>query len=328
MEFPGQGLDAVLIDLYKALLATEGRNPTATRGANHELLGVTVRIHDPRARLSRSESRGKPFSAIGELLWYLSKSDELTFIEPYVSRYRKEAEEGVIYGAYGPRLFGDNGSPSQFETVVELLRTKPGTRRAVIQIFDAADIQVVRREVPCTTSIQFHRRDPVLHMSVSMRSNDACFGLPHDVFCFTMLQEMVAAKLNLEMGSYIHHAGSMHVYEDKLQQLKDYVEEGHHHHSPMPPMPQGDAFLMVPTLLDADARLRRGEIFSAAELTNEPYWADIIRLLQVYWERDKPERISVLTRELADPLFKVYFDGRRQMTERRHRTKQRNGASE
>ena len=34
--------------------------------ANPELRGVTLQLTNPRARLSRSESRGKVFSALGE----------------------------------------------------------------------------------------------------------------------------------------------------------------------------------------------------------------------------------------------------------------------
>jgi thymidylate synthase len=70
MEFTGAGLDEVLIDLYHNLLSSNGRN-VGTRGSNKEILGALLRIEKPRSRLSRSENRGKPFSALGELLWYL-----------------------------------------------------------------------------------------------------------------------------------------------------------------------------------------------------------------------------------------------------------------
>lgn len=106
----GDTLDDVLIELYKALLMAKGCNKGGTRGPNREMLGVTLRITNPRARLSRSEDRGKPFSAVGELLWYLSGSDRLDFIEPYIKRYREDAVDGVLPGAYGPRLFALRGS--------------------------------------------------------------------------------------------------------------------------------------------------------------------------------------------------------------------------
>jgi thymidylate synthase len=236
LEIAGDSLDDVLIDLYKELLATHDRNEGGTRGPNKEVLGVTLRIADPRSRLSRSEDRGKSFSALGELLWYLAGSDQLDFIEPYVSRYRDDAIDGALPGAYGPRLFAKRGSIDQVANVTNLLRRKPGSRRAVIQLFDAEDIAVEKTEIPCTTTLQFHLRDGRLHLSANMRSNDAYFGLPHDVFCFTMLQEMMARRLGAELGGYIHHAGSMHVYDNYVEPMRRYVEEGYHRPSPMPQM--------------------------------------------------------------------------------------------
>lgn len=86
-------------------------------------------------------------------------------------------------------------------------------------------------------------------MSVTMRSNDAYFGLPHDVFCFTMLQEMMARRLGYDVGEYYHYVGSMHVYVDYLSQLEDYLAEGWHRTEPMPEMPKGDPFATFEKLI-------------------------------------------------------------------------------
>ena len=223
MELKGHTLDDILIDLYEALLATEGRNEGGSRGPSREILGVTLHIADPRSRLSRSEDRGKPFSALGELIWYLSGSNSLEFIEPYIPRYKDDAVEGALPGAYGPRMLAKNGSINQIENVTSLLRERPGSRRAVIQLFDAEDIAVHKSEIPCTTTIQFHLRGAVLHMSVTMRSNDAYLGLPHDVFCFTMIQEMMARRLNAELGTYIHHAGLSHPLIFRRNQRENFL---------------------------------------------------------------------------------------------------------
>jgi thymidylate synthase len=69
MEIEGESLDDILMRLYK-LLPSAGMRNVGSRGETLELLGVAVRISNPRARLSRSENRGKLFSALGELLWY------------------------------------------------------------------------------------------------------------------------------------------------------------------------------------------------------------------------------------------------------------------
>lgn len=302
MEIVGNSLDDVLIALYERLLV-EGSTNRGTRGSTLECLGVTLRIHQPRSRLSRSEDRGKPFSAIGELLWYLSGSDQLEFIKPYIPRYEHDAVDGILQGAYGPRLLRKNGKINQIENVIELLTQRPGSRRAVIQLFDADDIAVEKREIPCTTTLQLHLRGEELHMSTTMRSNDAYWGLPHDIFCFTMLHEMFARRLGVKLGTFIHHVGSMHIYEDYVDAVKKYTNEGHQRPNEMPEMPPGDPFELVPKIVEAEKRIRNGESFSAEEAIADPYWADIVRLLQVHWGRRRCEDLSALKSAFIDPVY-------------------------
>lgn len=131
MHLPVETLDDALHRLYPLLLSAPLVAGT-TRGDNRELLGVSIEISKPRARLSRTETRGKPFSSLGELLWYLSRDNKLAFIEPFVPAYRNESEDNVsVYGGYGPRLFGQRGH-DQVANVLSILSDRPTTRRAVI----------------------------------------------------------------------------------------------------------------------------------------------------------------------------------------------------
>lgn len=314
MEFIGDGIDSVLHKLYLEL-AESGANNKGSRGDTVELLGVSLRILKPRARISRSENRGKPFSALGELLWYLSGSDKLAFIRPYVGQYDEDAVDGVIEGAYGPRLLAMRGEIDQLTNIEKLLRSKPGSRRAVVQIFNAEDIAVHHKEIPCTTTLQFHLRHDALHMSVTLRSNDAYWGLPHDVFCFTMIQEMMARRLGVNIGEYYQYVGSMHVYTDHFDHIREYVKEGVQQFSEMPEMPEGNPFELVDQLLDIEQRLRSGEDVDAASEFSSPYWADITRLLQVFWAREwagatYAQRLRELRGELNAPAYRPYIDGR------------------
>lgn len=252
---------------------------------------------------------------MGELLWYLGGSDTLDFIEPYVPRYKEEAVDGRIHGAYGPRLFDIRGN-NQIENVTRLLRARSTSRRAVIQLFNAEDIASEYKEIPCTTTLQFHLREKKLHLSVTLRSNDAYWGLPHDVFCFTMLQEMMARRLGVELGEYYQYVGSMHVYDEHVEGVKQYLHEGFHKTVEMPAMPSFDPFEVVGTLLAAEQQIRSDKKIAAAEVFADPYWADILRLLQVFWARGDADRLDALKAEFASPIYKSYLDNRRDMKPR------------
>jgi thymidylate synthase len=303
-------LDDALLEAYPTLLKRSTDTVVATRGETAEVIGALIEITNPRSRLSRSETRGKLFSSLGELLWYLSKDNRLDFIEPYVSRYRDETEDGeTVYGGYGPRLFGQRG-PDQVANVIKLLRQRPSSRRAVIQIFDGEDIATEHKEVPCTTALQFFIRDERVEMVATMRSNDAYFGLPHDVFCFTMLQEIIARTLGRDLGGYRHFAGSLHLYKNRWEDAQHFVNEGYQQKIAMPEMPLGDPWPAIAIVLEAEKRARSGEIFEADSLGLQDYWSDLVRIIQIFFAHGDQPRITCLTEQLTFKRYRPYIINR------------------
>lgn len=273
-------LDDLLRSSFQAVL-TQGAPIQPTRGEATEVIGACLELTNPRARLSRTESRRRAVSAVAELCWYLSGTNEVQPIAFYISKYEDEAEQdGSVYGGYGPRLFG-SGSGARFTAVLDLLRTNPESRRAVVQIFDHQDIAGDRRrDVPCTCTLQFLLRDGQLNLIVSMRSNDVYLGLPHDVFAFTMLQELAARSLDAELGRYVHTVGSLHLYTPDRTRVDEFLSEGWQSTvDPMPPMPSGDPWPSVEKLLQAEEQIRQGVQFSDVQLPDQVYWADLARIL-------------------------------------------------
>ena len=250
-----------------------------------------LKVANPRARLSHTEKKGKIFSALGEFLWYLAKSNDLNFISYYIGQYLDESEDGAtVYGAYGPRLYGLRGN-NQVEHILDLLTRNPGSRRAVIQLFDADDIREHHREIPCTCTLQFMVRDGQVELATTMRSNDAFKGLPHDVFSFTMIQEMVARILGLEPGVYTHFVGSLHLYNDgendndDVPAARQYLDEGWQPTQlvEMPAMPTGDPRPSIETVARAEAAIREGRDLDDAVSTLPPYWRDIVPPAGDFW---------------------------------------------
>lgn len=306
MFLSAETIDDALRELYPKLLKVQKLVETS-RKETKEITGVLVEITKPRARLSRSETRGKPFSCLGELLWYLSRDNNLGFISYYIQKYEDESDDGeTVYGGYGPRLFKQRGI-DQVANVIDLLRRKPNSRRAVIQLFDAEDIENQHKEIPCTTSLQFLVRDGAVNCMVSMRSNDAYLGFPHDVFCFTMLQEIVARSLGAEVGPYKHFAGSMHLYRKHFEKAETYLNEAVQPRIEMPAMPLGDPWPAIRKLLEAEYMIRFREEVDADSYGLDPYWADLIRLLQVFGAKGNEEEIEQLKSKMAFNKYAAYI---------------------
>lgn len=282
MYIPAETLDDLLYVVYKKLLHSRNHIASSKKGANTELSGVLLKIGDPRTRLSLTEKRGPLFSCLGEFLWYLAGRNDLEFIRYYIPRYADFSDDNkTIYGGYGPRIRG-TGSKNQISTVIELLKKKPESRQAVIQLFDSTDLLEPHNDIPCTCTLQFLVRKGRLHLLTTMRSNDAYWGLPHDVFAFTMLQEIMARSIGAEVGTYKHAVGSLHLYDDHRHFAQQFLDEGWQSKVPMPPMPKGDPWPAVEVLLEAETVIREGGEFSLRGSSLDPYWKDLIRILQIF----------------------------------------------
>ncbi|QOG03480.1 thymidylate synthase [Flavobacterium sp. MDT1-60] len=287
-------------------------NNKATKGRNSEIFGALLKLNNPLARLSRSETKGKSFSPLGELLWYLSGSNSLEFIQFYLGDYSQYSDDDLtIHGGYGPRIFNMHGEFNQFQKIIDLLKNKPSTRRAVIQLFDASDLKISYNDIPCTCFLQFAIRDEKLNLFVSMRSNDAFKGLPHDIFCFTMIQEIVARSLDFEIGEYYHSVSSLHLYEDDIEKAKKYINEGLQSSKfQMPPMPKENVFEKIEIIKEYENKIRNEVDFNIDNIEIDPYWYDLIILLKIHslYKNNKIVEIEKIKEKISSKIYIEYVN--------------------
>jgi len=313
MVISGESIDDILIKIYKKIIRGRSNFVKSTKGINKEVIGVMLHLKDPRARLSRSETKGKIFSCLGELVWYLSGSDNVSFIQYYIPGYEKYAEpDGTVHGAYGPRIFGQECN--QFEVVREKLTSHDGTRKAVIQIFDAKDILRSYNDVPCTCTLQFFIRNGKLDLVVYMRSSDAFKGLPHDIFCFTMLQEIMARSVGCDIGSYKHFSGSLHIYDYDLESVQQYINEGYQSKWAMPEMPYYNVSKNIELLVEYEKNVRNNvSLRIPSEL--DAYWRDIFSVLRFYSNSKRKRKYPHVSSKIIDGLnfkfYEMYLEARR-----------------
>ena len=177
-----------------------------------EYLDAIFCVEDPTRNIVTSKIRNMPMRyAVGELAWYLSGSNKVKDIVQYAKKWADISDDGETNNsAYGYRIFNKFGF-DQWEYVKDLIRKDPNTRQAVIHIKDASNIPT--KDTPCTVYLQFFLRNNKLNLSVHMRSNDIWMGVPYDMFSFCFLQVKMAMELGVEIGSYTHYAGSLHMYQ-------------------------------------------------------------------------------------------------------------------
>jgi thymidylate synthase len=313
MHLKAETLDDLLRKVYRLLLRSPYR-VRSSKGRNREVPGVLLELKTPTARLSRTETKGTVFSCLGETLWYLSGSDQLEPIAWYMPLYRKSSDDKrTIYGAYGPRLRLMRGKVDQLAEIIKLLKKKPQTRQAVIQLFNAEDILKPRKDIPCTCTIQFLIRNKRLHVLTNMRSNDAFLGLPHDVFAFTFIQELIARSIGVQLGTYKHAVGSLHLYDKDRNSTQEFLREGWQSTIVMPKMPPGDPWKNLRKLIVAERRIHSGKRLSNFE-TIPRYWRDLTHLLQIFANTGRKSTIRRLKSQMTSDVYNPYIEKRATMS--------------
>lgn len=272
------------------------------KDVSRELLYYSTGMAYPRARVMTNPAR--PLNivvALARFTWMVSGNNRVEDIAYYEPKVRGFSDDGLtVPGSdYGLRIFQPRPGLNQVQGVVDRLRQNPLNRQSAVVVWQPEDAVRQSSDIPCTFGMFFHIRHnevyghPELHMCVNMRSNNAFRILPFNLFEFTMLQELVAAELDVQLGKYHHWAASMHVYENEREwpatlSVADNFSAGNGTMDPivMPEMPTEAPMLQAQTMARFEAQLRHAcnedEVLMVLERAVpmlDPYWHGLLSVL-------------------------------------------------
>lgn len=208
----------VLFDLVSKELTNY---PVDDENMAYEMINANLVLFDPTRNTMCECERKMPMRyAIGELLWYNSRNNTWKGISKYSTFWKNISDDGEHVNSNYGWCIHDKYTFDQWEMVRELLKRSPNSRQAVIHIKEPRDvIKRPSKDVNCTIALQFILRNNKLDLIVTMRSNDIWLGLPYDVFNFTCMQIQMAMELGVDVGTYYHNAGSLHMYKRDKEKL-------------------------------------------------------------------------------------------------------------
>lgn len=226
----GKTLDDAWQEWYDTIAPkdkTENTEESRDGAVVGEVINAITIIADPTRCIMKNKIRKLPMRyCIGELLWYLSGNNSLNAIQLYTSAWDRMSDDGEIVNSnYGHIIQHEYGF-NQLAMCEDILRKDPNSRQAVVHIKTPRDVREnPTKDLNCTVCLQFFIREGKLFMTTYMRSNDLWMGFPNDIFQFTCMQIYLAMRLGVELGTYTHIAGSLHLYErDYLTSLKNKEE--------------------------------------------------------------------------------------------------------
>lgn len=228
------------------LVQQHGATQESRDQPTRELLHVALTLTDPRQRVVFARPINPAF-AIAEVIWILSGANDAAFLHfwnPRMQRYT-DRDTSLLHGAYGFRLGSQptlapyftarlrHEAPDgatridQLKMAYEALRHTSHSRQVVLQIWDhqrdLPDPAPRSKDIPCNLMSHLLVRNGRLEWLQVMRSNDLIWGLPYNFIQWTILQEVMAGWLGLEMGSYNHISDSLHVYQRHWNKLDQSV---------------------------------------------------------------------------------------------------------
>ena len=187
-------------------------------GDTKALFNVGFYLENPSLRqITNPERKWSADYAEAEWQWYLSGDRDINKLGEIYGKVpaiwkRMANEHDLVNSNYGWQWMRED----QLSKVINILRDEKDTRQAAISIYDGKEMHMYEHDTPCTYAVQFTIIDGLLCMSVYMRSNDLWYGFCNDQYQFSLLQELVASMLGIEIGWYYHHAHNMHLYNDKI----------------------------------------------------------------------------------------------------------------
>lgn len=223
----GRSADEVWTKAARLLLDDACTETSESRlGVTKEIRQCVLSIAQPRCRWTLSRLPAiNPAFAIAEAFWILAGSREAEPINYWNAQLPKYAGSDDIYhGAYGFRLRAHFGR-DQLVAAYSALRGNPTSRQVALQIWDAAidlpngDGSPASPDIPCNIGSLLKVHEGKLEWTQIVRSNDVFRGLPYNLIQFSVLQEVIAGWLGLEVGTYTQFSDSLHLYQTDFSTL-------------------------------------------------------------------------------------------------------------
>lgn len=246
---------------------------------------LTTYINPLQRVLFWDKRDANPFFHLMEAIWMLRGHEDVEWPALFNKRFREYSDNrATLRGAYGYR-WRKHFEVDQLKRVIEMLRTSPDTRRAVIGIWDPKVDLEPGVDIPCNTTVYFDLRGGQLNMTVVNRSNDAVWGAyGANAVHFSMLQEFVAHYVGAPVGLYRQFSNNLHVYEHHFHLMEDVKVDDRYREGAAPYPIAHEHTTFASWMANADALL--WGVRTPARYT-EPFFLDVALPMYLAWMERK-----------------------------------------
>ncbi|WGV18051.1 thymidylate synthase [Fuscovulum ytuae] len=159
-------------------------------------------------------------SIIHELLWFLKGDTNIRYLNDNgVTIWDEWADQDGNLGPVYGRQWRDFGGVDQIETLLDMIRRSPDSRRLIVSAWNPADVPQMALP-PCHTMWQVRILGGKLHLQLYQRSADMFLGVPFNIASYALLLVMLAHVTGYEPGDFVHSIGDAHIYSNHMEQVQ------------------------------------------------------------------------------------------------------------
>jgi len=223
------------LDLVKLVLSEGTRKPTRTGVDTISYFAAIYRVDLSKGFPLLTTKKMYWDSLLYEVLWYLSGEDHIRNLRKKTKIWDAWADEdGNLDTAYGyywrkfPSAQKDKNNNwvvrefDQIQYIIDELKRNPYSRRLVVTAWEPGNATSSKLP-PCHYTYVFNVNDGKLNCHLTQRSGDVALGIPFNLAAYSILTQIIAQEVGLELGFFAHTIIDAHIYvADKGTSMEKY----------------------------------------------------------------------------------------------------------
>ncbi len=223
------------LDLVKLVMEKGTRKPTRTGVDTISYFGAFYKVDLNEGFPLLTTKKMHWNSILHEVLWYLSGENHIRNLRKHTKIWDAWADEdGNLETAYGYywRHFpsaqkNKNGEwevreVDQIKYVIDEIKRNPYSRRLIVTAWEPGNATTSKLP-PCHYTFAFNVNDGKLNCHLTQRSGDIALGIPFNLAAYSLLTQVIAQQVGLNLGEFAHTIIDAHIYVgDKGTEMEKY----------------------------------------------------------------------------------------------------------
>lgn len=223
------------LDLVKTVIDNGKHKPTRTGVDTISYFGAfyKVDLNEGFPLLTTKKMQWK--SLLYEVLWYLSGENHIRNLRQHTKIWDAWADEnGNLETAYGyywrhfPSAQRNKDGEwvvrevDQIQYVIDEIKRNSSSRRLVVSAWEPGNATTSKLP-PCHYTYVFNVNNGKLNCHLTQRSGDIALGIPFNLAAYSILTQIIAQQVGLELGEFAHTIIDAHIYVgNKLNSTEKY----------------------------------------------------------------------------------------------------------